>query len=120
MPGMSIESRSKIVTSALTMYRVQKNKMLATIRPAESRDVIVMAAVRARDCETQEYWEPRIGRYLSEQQSPKEALSDRAGFVAVNGDTIVGFVSGHRTRRYGCDGELQWVDVIAERRRRDG
>jgi GNAT superfamily N-acetyltransferase len=51
------------------------------------------------------------------EQSPREGLSDRAAFVAVEGETIVGFVVGHCTRRYGCAGELQWIDVIAERRR---
>jgi GNAT superfamily N-acetyltransferase len=30
----------------------------------------------------------------------------------------MGFVAGHLTRRYRCDGELQWIDVVAERRRR--
>lgn len=91
--------------------------MPVTIRPAEIRDVIAMAAIRARDWETQEYWEARIGRYLNVEQSPKEALSGRAAFVAVEGETIVGFVAGHRTRRYGCAGELQWINVTVERRR---
>ena len=99
------------------MYRVRKDKMPLTIRPAEIRDAIAMAAIRVRNWETQEYWEARIGRYLNVEQSPKEALSDRAAFVAVEGRTIVGFVAGHRTRRYRCSGELQWIDVAAERRR---
>jgi GNAT superfamily N-acetyltransferase len=28
----------------------------------------------------------------------------------------VGFVAGHRTRRYGCEGELQWINVVKEKR----
>jgi GNAT superfamily N-acetyltransferase len=91
--------------------------MPVAIRLAEIRDAIAMAAIRARDWETQEYWEARIRRYLNGEQSPREGLSDRAAFVAVEGETIVGFVAGHRTRRYGCAGELQGIDVIAERRR---
>ncbi len=31
---------------------------------------------------------------------------------------MVGFIAGHLTSRYGCDGELQWMDVIPEFRRR--
>jgi hypothetical protein len=52
---MSIESRLGIVASAFTMYRVRKDKMPLTIRPAEIRDAIAMAAIRARNWETQEY-----------------------------------------------------------------
>jgi GNAT superfamily N-acetyltransferase len=29
----------------------------------------------------------------------------------------VGYVAGHLSRRFGCDGELQWIYVIPERRR---
>lgn len=35
----------------------------------------------------------------------------------MDSDRLVGFIAGHLTRRYGCDGELQWVDVISEHRR---
>jgi GNAT superfamily N-acetyltransferase len=39
-------------------------------------------------------------------------------YVAMEDGIVGGFVAGHLTRRYGCDGELQWIDVVAERRRR--
>jgi GNAT superfamily N-acetyltransferase len=29
---------------------------------------------------------------------------------------LVGFVAGHRTRRFDCDAELQWINVAEERR----
>jgi len=29
---------------------------------------------------------------------------------------LVGFVAGHLTRRYGCQGELEWINVLPERR----
>ena len=32
-------------------------------------------------------------------------------YVAVEDNTLVGFIAGHLTRRYGCDGELQWINV---------
>jgi hypothetical protein len=44
--------------------------------------------------------------------SPQQALPARAAFVAMDGTKLVGFVAGHRTRRLGCDGELQWVNVV--------
>jgi GNAT superfamily N-acetyltransferase len=27
---------------------------------------------------------------------------------------LVGLVAGHRTKRFGCDGELEWIDVAKE------
>jgi GNAT superfamily N-acetyltransferase len=79
-------------------------------------DVPAMAAIRALDWESQEYWELRIAGYLRGSHSPQQALRERTAFVAVDADRVVGFVAGHRTRRYGCDAELQWVDVIADHR----
>jgi ribosomal protein S18 acetylase RimI-like enzyme len=28
----------------------------------------------------------------------------------------VGFIAGHLTRRYACDGELEWINVVSDRR----
>lgn len=90
--------------------------MSFVIRQAEETDVAAMAAIRAREWETQAYWEARIGGYLSGQRSPQQALPARAVFVAVDGGVVAGFVAGHRTRRYGCDGELEWINVVRESR----
>jgi len=77
-----------------------------------------MAALRAREWETQAFWEARIGRYLRGEHSPQQALPARAAFVAEQDGSVVGFVSGHRTKRNGCDGELQWMNVASEHRKR--
>jgi GNAT superfamily N-acetyltransferase len=92
--------------------------MPIVIRPVEEHDIHVMAAIRARVWQTQEFWTARIGAYLSGEHSPQQALADRAAFVAIDNGTLVGFVAGHRTRRHGCDGELQWIDVMQENRGR--
>ncbi len=34
----------------------------------------------------------------------------------MNGGELVGFVAGHLTRRFGCQGELQWIDVVEHAR----
>jgi ribosomal protein S18 acetylase RimI-like enzyme len=34
----------------------------------------------------------------------------------MQGDEIVGFVSGHLTDRFGCEGELEWINVAAQSR----
>ena len=90
--------------------------MPITLRPGELSDVPLMAAIRAHEWETESFWTGRIGLYLSGEHSPQQALPARAVFVALDGTELVGFVAGHRTRRLGCDGELQWVNVAEERR----
>ena len=76
------------------------------IRPVVDRDVAAMAAIRARQWESEAFWQSRIERYLRGEHSPQHVLPARAAFVAVEEGAVVGLVSGHRTRRYGCDGEL--------------
>jgi ribosomal protein S18 acetylase RimI-like enzyme len=88
------------------------------VRPVEDADIASMAVLRAREWETKAFWESRIGRYLRGEHSPQKALPARTAFVADDHGAVVGFVSGHRTRRYGCDGELQWINVASEHRRR--
>ena len=82
-------------------------------RSAEVADIPALAAIRAAEWETHAYWTRRIGEYL-----PEKGAQDRMILIAENRGTVVGFVAGHRTRRYGCDGELQWVNVSRDGRRR--
>lgn len=84
------------------------------IRAAVDGDVSAMAAIRAREWGSQLYWEDRIRGYLDGTHSPQQALPERACWVAVNGKHVVGFVAGHRTRRFECDGELEWINVAQE------
>ncbi len=91
--------------------------MPIAVKPVQDSDIPPMAAIRAQEWESQSYWATRIGWYLSGEHSPQQALSPRVAFVAVDGNAVVGFVAGHRTRRYSCDAELQWMSVAAERRR---
>jgi ribosomal protein S18 acetylase RimI-like enzyme len=44
-------------------------------------------------------------------------LPQRVIYVATEADSLAGFIAGHLTRRYKCDGELEWIDVISEHRR---
>jgi len=85
-------------------------------RSAENVDVPSMAAIRAKESGGEALWVDRIGRYLSGAHSPQQALPERAAYVAVHEHRIVGFVAGHRTRRFDCDGELQWINVVQEKR----
>jgi GNAT superfamily N-acetyltransferase len=50
---------------------------------------------------------------------PQQALMPRIIYVAIENETIVGFIAGHLTKRYECDGELEWIDVISKYRRNE-
>ena len=93
--------------------------MPKTIRLAEHSDVAAMAGLRAQEWGEKVFWTDRIARYIRGEHSPQHALPERGVFVAVDNGTVVGFVAGHRTRRFDCDGELQWINV-AEAKRGEG
>jgi len=87
-------------------------------RKAEEADVPEMARIRASSRGTVPYWNERILAYLHGDLHPKEALPSRIAFLAeMSGGTIAGLIAGHLTRRFGCEGELEWIDVVAEYRR---
>jgi ribosomal protein S18 acetylase RimI-like enzyme len=85
-------------------------------RLTEKSDVPAMARIRAAEWETEEYWRGRISNYLDGELHPQQALISRVSYVALEGESLVGFIAGHLTRRYGCDGELEWINVVPERR----
>ncbi|HEX8695681.1 MAG TPA: GNAT family N-acetyltransferase [Longimicrobium sp.] len=92
---------------------------MATVRyrRADLADVPVLARLR-REGEAGGASEERMLRYLAGEHHPQQALPPRVMWMAVEGESPVGYVAGHLTRRFGCDGELQWIYVVAEHRRR--
>lgn len=77
-----------------------------------------MARIRSLEWETPEYWQSRISKYLSGETQPQMALAPRIAYVALEDKLVVGFVAGHLTRRFGCGGELEWINVIPQCRGR--
>jgi GNAT superfamily N-acetyltransferase len=75
-----------------------------------------MARIRASDPQTAEAWTARISAYLAGEHHPQYALLPRVSYVASDGDSVVGYIAGHLSRRYGCAGELQWINVTPEQR----
>jgi GNAT superfamily N-acetyltransferase len=88
-------------------------------RPATLLDVHAMAHLRREQWANAPDWEQRIASYLSGERHPRHALLPRVAIVAEQDDEIIGFVAGHLTRRFHCQGELQWINV-AESQRRQG
>ena len=61
--------------------------------------------------------DPRMARYLDGEHHPQKALAPRVAYVATAGDSVVGYIGGHATKRYDCDGELQYLYVVPGHRR---
>jgi ribosomal protein S18 acetylase RimI-like enzyme len=87
-------------------------------REATLADVPGMAQVRAGDWESEEYWRERIPPYLTGQLQPQKALAPRVAFVSIDDNLVAGFIAGHLTQRFGCDGELEWISIRPQYRRR--
>ena len=100
-------------------------------RVSAAADIPSLARIRAREWGGVEYWEARISGYLAGALNPQHALGPRSCYVAVDPDAVdpdavdhdaagqefvVGFVAGHLSRRYACDGEIEWINVVPEQR----
>jgi|SRR5271167_670302 len=85
-------------------------------RLADKSDIPAIAQIQAAEWGDEKYWGIRISRYLNCELHPQQALMQRVVYVALEDDSLVGFVAGHLTRRCACDGELEWINVIPGRR----
>ena len=48
--------------------------------------------------------DPRTARYLRGEHHPQKALEPRVIYVVTDQETIVGYIGGHLTTWYDCDG----------------
>jgi len=84
-------------------------------RRAKTFDVPGLAELRGED-EAGGASADRMSRYLAGHHHPRHALPPRAMWLAAHRDVPIGYVAGHLTRRYQCDGELQWLYVVPPHR----
>ncbi len=87
-------------------------------RLAVEYDLKALAAIRGKDDNSESYWLNRILGYYHGSHHPQQALAPRTIIIATDNAKVTGFIAGHLTRRYYCDGELQWIDTIPEYRGR--
>src|SRR5438045_3004375 len=85
-------------------------------REGNKSDIDAMARIRASEWEAEEYWLTRIMGYMDRKLHPQKALAPRVIYVALKNGSVIGFIAGHLTQRYDCDGELEWINVISGRR----
>jgi ribosomal protein S18 acetylase RimI-like enzyme len=86
-------------------------------RKANLADAGALARIRSAGWGAERYWHDRITGYMRGEVHPQQALAPRVVLVAEEKGEIVGLAAGHLTRRFGCQGELEWLDVVSARRR---
>ena len=86
-------------------------------REATSADAPAMAECRLADAEAGPADE-RMVRYFDGEHHPQQALAPRTGFLASRDDQVVGYIAGHATTRFDCQGEVQYLYVAPALRRR--
>ncbi|HET9513254.1 MAG TPA: GNAT family N-acetyltransferase [Gemmatimonadales bacterium] len=79
-------------------------------REATSGDVPEMARCRLSDPAAGPA-DQRMAAYLGGRHHPQQALAPRVACLARVDGAVVGYIAGHLTRRFGCDGELQYLFV---------
>ena len=85
-------------------------------REASSADVEAMSACRLMDPSAGP-GDPRVSAYLDGAHHPHQALAPRIAYVAERDRVVVGYIAGHLTRRFDCDGEVQYLHVALPHRR---
>lgn len=73
-----------------------------------------MARIRAQEWGTERYWSDRIRGYLDRKNNPGDSLVPRVIYVAMEGEYLIGFVAGHLSTRFNCQGELEWINVVPQ------
>jgi GNAT superfamily N-acetyltransferase len=86
-------------------------------RPAQRSDIPQMARIWGLEKGEGGTSEERMTAYFDGQYHPQHALLPRVIYVAFERGVLIGYIAGHVTRRFGCDGELEWLYVTPEWRR---
>lgn len=86
-------------------------------RQASLADVASMADCRRSDPAAGPA-DARMAAYFQGAHHPQHALLPRVGFVAEERGRVVGYIAGHQTTRFDCDGEVQYLFVAPDHRQR--
>ncbi len=83
-------------------------------REAIESGISALAGIRGKDPAAKENWIRRISGYINRTHNPRYAPLPRIIYVTEDHGRIVGFIAGHLTQRFDCEGELEWIDVLPE------
>ncbi|HEX5436464.1 MAG TPA: GNAT family N-acetyltransferase [Gemmatimonadaceae bacterium] len=120
-PSFDVPGRQNIIHPESNCLRSRSTSAVISREPiqyreATSADVPAMAQARLTD-PTAGTADPRMAAYFDGRHHPQQALLPRVGYVAVANNAVIGYIAGHRTRRLGCDGEVQYLYVTVQYRR---
>jgi len=87
------------------------------LREATAADIVAMARCQLDD-PVNPVADSRMAAYFAGLHHPQRALLARVGYVALVNEKIVGYIAGHLTTRHGCAGEVQYLFVSPDYRRR--
>jgi len=87
------------------------------LREATATDAVAMSRCHLND-PVNPVADSRMAAYFDCQHHPQQALRARVGYVALVNDKVVGYIAGHLTTRHGCAGEVQYLFVSPDYRRR--
>lgn len=93
-------------------------------RAASMDDIPALAALRGVD-EPGGTSTARMVAYIEGRHHPQRAKAPRGLWCAILVDSTprtvvsppIGYIAGHLTSRFGCDGEMQWLYVASAHRR---
>ena len=105
-----------VVRHARNLYSLNNPPIF--FRQVTHSDLPFLARLRSSKEDQVSFWQDRISRYLAGTHNPQKALPERIIFIAEVEHKIVGFIAGQLTTRFDCQGELQWLDVAADFRRK--
>lgn len=80
------------------------------VQRATAADVPRMAESRNADPDAGPA-DGRMAAYLEGRHHPQLALAPRVAYLATVEGVVAGYIAGHLTRRYACDGEVQYLYV---------
>ncbi|MGN6640247.1 MAG: GNAT family N-acetyltransferase [Mucilaginibacter sp.] len=92
--------------------------MAISYRIATRNDIPAIAYLRSLEWETEDFWVPRVTGYMNGVNTPQHGFPERIVYVAEEDNVITGFIAGHLTTRLNCGGELEWINVETDYRRK--
>ena len=84
-------------------------------RRAEPADAPSLALLPRRG-EPGDAADERMLPYLLGEHHPQQALAPRVMWIALDRNVPIGYIAGHLTRRFHCQGELQYLYVLPAHR----
>jgi len=116
-PGILLRQvKPRTLERTSTSPVVSRSSDSVIVRIATAADVPALTGIREHDAEAGPA-DSRMAPYLRGRHHPHLALPQRAAYLAECRGGVAGYIAGHLTRRYNCEGEVQYLYVAPSWRR---